>query len=285
MNNNIGNEKYDSIAIPPELDSIVNNTIEMHKKELYRMKFFKNRKFAASLVAAGLLISFTTTLNVNEAFAESMSNVPIVSKIASALTFVDYSYETEDIKGDINVAQVENLKDTEFEKKINSIIKEKTDMAIEKGNESIAEYKEAFLDTGGTKEDWAERNNDVKVGYTLFTETESVVSFTVYSYNSVAASTAEYDYYNINLESSKEITLTDLLGSDYVVSITQSVEDDFKKQLANDEITFFEGVGEGDWEIRKDIDFYIDNNGNPVVVFDKYEIAAGANGRLEYVID
>jgi len=76
------------------------------------MKFLKNKNIAASFVAAGLLVAFTTTLNVNEAFAQSMSDVPIVGRIAGALTFVDYSYETEDVKGNINVAQLEEMKNT-----------------------------------------------------------------------------------------------------------------------------------------------------------------------------
>jgi hypothetical protein len=285
MNDNIGKQKYDQIAIPEDLSAIVNNAIQSHEKESNKMRLFKNRKLAVTFTAAALLLSFTTTLNVNPAFAQSMSEVPFVGKIANVLTFVDHSYETEDISGDIKIVKIENLTDAKFEEKINSIIKEKTDMAIEKGNENIAEYKEAFLATGGTEESFSERDNKVKVDYTAFTKTDDTLSFMVYSYNSVAASTAEYDYYNIDLKLNKEISLSDLVGNDFVNVITESIKNDFAEQLKNEEISLFEGVGQDDWKIREDIDFYIDENENVVVVFDKYEIAAGANGRLEYVID
>lgn len=51
-------------------------------------------------------------------------------------------------------------------------------------------------------------------------------------------------------------------------------------RMAEDKSITYDDFG----SIRSDIDFYINEAGNPVIVFDKYEVAPGFMGRPEFEI-
>ena len=95
------------------------------------------------------------------------------------------------------------------------------------------------------------------------------------------ASTVVTEYYNINLKDNSEITLEDLLGPDYINIANESI----KAQIASDSsgLYFDEEMG-GFTTITPETNFYINEAGNPVIVFQKYEIAAGAAGMPEFEI-
>ena len=84
---------------------------------------------------------------------------------------------------------------------------------------------------------------------------------------------SETRYYNLDLENGKLFTLADVLGADY----KQIADEEIRRQMrerADSGSVYFEGF-EG---IDENTPFYLNENGNPVIVFDKYEIAPGARG-------
>ena len=85
----------------------------------------------------------------------------------------------------------------------------------------------------------------------------------------------------VNLKDNSEITLEDLLGPDYINIANESI----KAQIDADSsgLYFDEEMG-GFTTITPETNFYINEAGNPVIVFQKYEIAAGAAGMPEFEI-
>ena len=112
-------------------------------------------------------------------------------------------------------------------------------------------------------------------------ETEDTLSLVLTGYEDWNASTVVTEYYNINLKDNSEITLEDLLGPDYINIANESI----KAQIASDSsgLYFDEEMG-GFTTITPETNFYINEAGNPVIVFQKYEIAAGAAGMPEFEI-
>ena len=99
---------------------------------------------------------------------------------------------------------------------------------------------------------------------------------------SIANAYQEQFYYNLDLTADKELTLADLLGEDWVTICNDSI----RAQMAaseNADMFFTEDQG-GFTTVDEMTNFYIDQSGDPVVVFPKYTVAPGAMGEVEFTI-
>lgn len=275
-----GKAKYENIEIPKELDRMINQTIEKEQHERHK----RNRQKQWIAVAAALVL-FVTPLNVSQAFADTMAEIPVIGVLAKVLTFRSYQVENEDIVAEVTIPEVTELTSKAYEDQVNGLIQEKVDVMFENAKREAEEYKEAYLATGGTEEEYEARKVQAKVDYQVFSKTEDVLSFSVYSWVTVAAAYEDHAYYNLDLRNNRELTLVDLLGEDYVAVATDRVKGQMETQSEQEGVTFWEETMKPEWQIPEDISFYINESGNPVLVFEKYEIAAGAFGRLEYEIE
>ena len=94
----------------------------------------------------------------------------------------------------------------------------------------------------------------------------------------------EQFYYNIDLETGKELTLLDLLGPDFKAIVNESVKDQMKQRMQDDpDASYFEDEL-AFTTIPDDQGFYVNEAGHVVVVFPKYEVAPGYMGIQEFEI-
>ncbi len=274
-----GKSKYENIEIPKELDLMINQTIEKEQGERVRRRVRKNW-----IAVAAALALFVTPLNVSQAFADTMAEIPVIGSIAKVLTFRAYTTESQELVAEVKIPEVAEMNNQAFEDKVNALIQGKVEATLEEAQERAQEYKEAYLATGGTEEEYEARKIEAKVDYTVYARNQDTLSFMLFSYDSVAAAYAEYTYYNLDLEHDREWKLADLLGENYVSVVTEGVKAQMAVQSEEEGLVFGDEVKADSWQVREDIDFYINEAGNPVIVFNKYEIGAGALGRLEYEI-
>lgn len=108
-------------------------------------------------------------------------------------------------------------------------------------------------------------------------------------------------FFNMDLINGKDITLQDLLGENYVEIANASILKQIKERSetegyvywgyeqyneeysqANPDVSF---ADEGFKTVTADTNFYINEAGNPVVVFDKYEVGPGYMGFQEFEIE
>jgi len=269
------NKKYDDIIIPKELEIMINNTIKREKN---------NKKLWTSLATtAAALIIFTTSLNVSPTFAESLKDIPVIKNIAAVLTFTSFETESEELSGNITVPEV-IIEDTNLDEYINETIQTQVSKVLEEAQINAEEYKQAYLDTGGTEEDFSQKNMTVSVDYEIFMQDEDYLSFRVYSHESLAAVYASNLYFTIDLKEQKLLTLEDLLGSDYTTVMTTTVLEEIEKDVTENPNKYFDGYKSPDFEVRDDIDFYLTADHKLMIVFQKYELAPGVYGRLEFEI-
>ncbi|MGB3366536.1 MAG: DUF3298 domain-containing protein [Acidaminobacteraceae bacterium] len=271
-------KEYDNIDIPKELDEMINKTIKNDTK--YRNK----RRLNAIVSSAAAIALLVLPLNLIPSFADSISEIPVIGSIAKVLTLKNYTTKSENIEQIVNMPAVSEMSDSEYQETINSIIEEKISNSLKEAKLGADEYKEAYIETGGSEEGFKEKNMQVKVDYKIYSSNNNSLSFLVFSHESLAAAYAEYSYFNIDVENNKDLTLEDLLGVNYQVLITNSVLKDIQIQKNSGEISFFEDVDSSNFLVRTDVDFYINSDNCVVIVFDKYEIAPGVFGRLEYTI-
>ena len=99
---------------------------------------------------------------------------------------------------------------------------------------------------------------------------------------SIANAYQEQFYYNLDLAADKELTLADVLGEDWVTVCNDSIR--AQMAAAEDPSVYFDESMGGFSTVDEATDFYINQAGNPVVVFPPYTVAPGAMGYVEFEI-
>ena len=275
--------RYDSIPIPEELSERVMAEVEkaqirQREKTAKRRMTFMKRGMAA---AAAAVVLFTAGVNTSEVFARELQDVPVLGTMARILTF--RSYESEDLKISVDIPSVEMISEElggmedAVNEEIHMFCQEYADAAIERAED----YRQAFLDTGGTEEEWEAHHIAIKVWYEVKSQTGRYLSLAVMGSENWTSAYSETKYYNFDQEAGKWITLKDVLGEDYAQIAEQSVRSQIEQREAEDGMEYWIDEWEG---IGENTRFYMNAAGNPVVVFDQYEIAPGAAGNPEFEI-
>lgn len=271
---------YLNIEIPDELDAIVDGAILEGKRQRKgggTAGFFK--KTAAT--AAALVISFVTLLNVSPTLAQAAYQIPVLGDLCRVVTFREYHFEDDAKYVDAKIPQVENTGKSDLEERVNLETQKKIDECI-KENEEVAEsYYKAFVETGGNPEDF--KPVGITVDYDIKSIDEEYVSFVIYQYGTAFNAYNHEIYYNLDLESGKNLTLKDWLGNDYREIAVTSIESTISQWSEEQKAMLWDDLSIID-HISEDTDFYINDEGKAVVVFERYEIAVGAAGSLEFTI-
>lgn len=299
-------EKYDRIEIPEELSQRVQDAInrsaasrEQEKKQaeksgkkgenmgkITKIEGRHNMIKRSIQSAAAVVAAFTLLLNTSTVFAEEMSKVPVIGAVARVLTFRSYEKDEGDLKVSVEIPSVEMIsQDTNgladsINKEIHALCEQYANEAIQRAEE----YKKAFMETGGTEEEWEEHNIEIKVWYEIKSQTEDYLSFAVMGTENWTTAYSETRYYNIDLKKEKVVFLEDLLGEDYIRIANESILSQIPQKEAETGMTFWTAEEDGFTTITENQRFYVNESGNPVVVFEKYEIAPGAAGEVEFEI-
>lgn len=283
---------YDNIVVPEELESRLQETLKNASPKKEKGTLVRFSRWALGAVAA-LLICFTAGLNTSQAFAMEAGNLPIIGTIAKVLTI--RSYETKEDTTTTKVAVPEIQADTDNEEVANAItdinaeIQSIVDEFTARKNEEIAEYKEAFFATGGTEEEWNSREIDLNVNYEVKHQDEKTLSLLVDAWAAYINFQEERHFYNIDLTTGKELTLKDLLGEDAYAYAEKEVRAQIDEKLAADPDLSYWGINDDGYfgefaGVNETTPFYINEAGNVVISYDKYEIAPGYMGVQEFEI-
>lgn len=270
--------KYDELDISKNLSNVVYDAIETgFKREKRTLKMYKTMKISL----ASFLFLFLIPLNTIPVYAQTLNRIPIIKDIAKVFTFREYHFE-DDIKYiDAKIPKFSYEGKTELEKRVNQEISKLIYEELEFAENNAKEYYEAFIETGGKKEDFIPIG--IKIDYETKCISEKIVSFVITK--SETFSSAYYDefYYNIDLETGRYFTLKDLLGNDYKKIVTKNVKNIIANWSKEQKASLFDDINIEDL-INENTNFYINESNEIVVVFQKYEIAVGAAGRLEFPI-
>ncbi|MCM1161236.1 MAG: DUF3298 domain-containing protein [Roseburia sp.] len=329
---------YDAIKVPAELSSVMEKAIETERKERERSIMRKENKWKKAWIPAAAAIFFigvTIGLNTSKAFAKSAENIPILGAIAKVLTIRDY--ESED-NVNISIEQPEIVVDgnqkvqtdkgaapsleeaaektpadasdtkepaasspTEYVADVNAAIEKIVSDYKADATKRIEEYKQAFLETGGTEEEWLKRGADIDVSYEIKYQSPTVLSLVLTTNESWVSVYGQQYFFNMDLVNGKDITLKELLGEDYVEKANAVILEQIKLRSETEGYVYwgyeqynkeyYEAnpddslIDEGFQTVGPETKFYINEAGNPVIVFDKYEIGPGYMGSQEFEIE
>lgn len=271
-------KQYNEVSIPKELDFVVENALKQGKK---KRKKRAPQWFLGSAAAAML---FTAGLNVSPAMARTLSDIPVVGSVVKVLTWTEYEVKEETYDADIKVPSIENLENKDLANALNEKYRSEGQALY---NDFIAEVGDLKANGGGYL--------GVDSGYDVKTDNDQILSIGRYTVNTVASSSTTMHYDTIDKQNEILITLPMLFKDDsYINTISENIKEQMREQAAasnQEKVYWIKGAGIPDEElfdeftaIKADQQFYISDKGKLVISFDKYEVAPGYMGVVEFEI-
>lgn len=263
-------KQYKDVPIPKNLNAVVEASLQQKPKR-------RAPKWVLGAVAATTL--FTAGLNINPAMAKNLADIPVVGNVISVLTFVNYEVDENTYGANISVPKI-----TGDSKEIATL------------NERYAKEGKELFEQFQKDVNWMKENGEghlgVDSGYVIQTDTDQLLSIGRYVTNTVGSSSTVMDYNTIDKQKEIVITLPSLFkDTHYVESISAYIEKQMQEEMAasNAEKTYWVKGSEDSMTdvfttIKENQNFYITKEGKLVIVFDKYEVAPGYMGVVEFEI-
>lgn len=274
---------YNNIAIPENLRQRVEESIKKAKEETSMNKskniIFKFMKGTAGTAVAAML-SITVLANADATIANAMNRIPVIGDIAKVVTFRTYENKQGDMEATVDVPNVTldgNSTLDDATNQLNASVEEYT-------NEIIAMF-EKDLATYGTY-----GKEDLNTSYKVLTDNDKLFSLRIDTDIVVGSSDSFSKIYHIDKSTGKVIELSDLFQKDsnYINVISDNIKEQMRDQMNEDKDVSYlidtEIVSDNFTSIKENQNFYINEDGKLVLVFDKYEVAPGYMGMVEFVV-
>ncbi len=274
-------KEYRDVPIPAELDFVVHKALkEMGINRIKRKSRFKGLRIAAASIVAAVAV-FTVGVNTSPVFAAALAKVPVVGSIAKILTFREYHVNEDGYNANIKVPAIEGLDNETLKNSLNEKYLEENKKLYE---QFVVDMEDLKKNGGG--------HLGVDSGYLVKTDTDRIFSIARYEVNTVGSSSTTMEYDTIDKKNEILITLPSLFKDNrYVDIISEIIKEQMIEQNKADADMFYfvEGIeqemSEGLFEkISKEQDFFINSENKLVISFDKYEVAPGYMGVVEFVI-
>ena len=263
--------KYKDIPIPKDLDSVIQKAIMQGKKKQRRVNWRK-KLIGAGAAAAIMMVA---GINTSPAFAKAISNVPLVGSLVKVLTLTEFTVNEETAKANIKVPAITNMENKTLESTLNHKYLEESRQLYK---DFMTEMEEVKNSGGG--------HVGVESGYEIKTDNDHILSIGRYVANTVGTSSTTFTYNTIDKKKQLLITLPSLFkDNSYIQLISENIKEQMKQQMISDPDKTYWLEGEmGFTTIAHDQNFYINNDGKLVISFQKYDVAPGYMGVVEFII-
>lgn len=271
-------KQYNKVPIPKELDFVVERALQQGKKKR------KKRASQWLLGSAAAAMLFTAGLNVSPAMARTLSEIPVVGSVVKVLTWTEYEVAEDTYDANIKVPSIENLENKKLANTLN-----------EKYRAEGKDLYDNFITEVGDLKANGGGHLGVDSGYDIKTDNDQILSIGRYIVNTVGSSSTVMHYDTIDKENEILITLPMLFKDDhYIQTISDNIKEQMREQITasnQEKVYWVKGAGLSDEELMEEFktinaeqQFYISDKGKLVISFDKYEVAPGYMGVVEFEI-
>lgn len=266
-------DTYMNIEIPHNLDEVVNDALNNKAIKTRRKTINRWSSVAASVcVVVG-------AINLSLAFANTLEEIPVIGNVIKIINFSNYSIDENGFDVSIDIPKIEGLKNKDLEYRLNKNFEE----------EGKKLYQEYLNEMETLKSEGIEGRDYVKSWYEVKTDNDEILSLVVFNHYIQGSSNTTRKFYNINKKDQTVLTLEGMFaGTDYVNIISENIKEQMRERMKEnpDEHYWLDEDMEGFnfTKINKDQGFYINDNNELVICFDKYEVGPGSTGLSEFVI-
>lgn len=271
-------QEYESYPVPEQLKKNIKNLTKTKGNLVSYSKIFKGIGITAAAAMAAIVI----LANSSKSIAAAMEKIPIIGVITKVVTFRTYENSVNDYEAKVVIPKVV----IEDQKDIKGTVIDKLNKSIEEyTNELITQHETNLRDAEGLGKE------ALNSTYSVLVDTEQFLSIRIDTMISMASTDIFSKIYHIDKVLDKEITLKDLFKEDsnYIEIISSEIIKQMKEQMEQDEMTAYfieseEEANVGFQKIKDEENFYINKEGKLTIVFDKYEVAPGYMGAVEFII-
>ena len=281
-------QNYEQPELSKEQVSRLKQRMEQAKEENRKDRQKKTSKKILA-VAASVVIMVMILPNTSATVANAMQQIPFLGEFIKLVTVREYEYEDERHMAKIQVGELV-LEDITAVENLDTEVKKTLQRTLEEINKEMVEIADWMME-GFEESLEREETQALTAKGSLIPTTEQ---YLVVELACIAAGGSGIQwnyYYTIDLTTGKQMTLEELFldGADFITPIKKNIEDQMKKQMAEDENKSF--YFDGDWgidlgeEICEEEAFYINELGNIVICFDEGDVAPMYMGALKFEIE
>lgn len=276
-------QDYEKLEIPQELKGKVEEAMKQAKHENERERFIKRIPKTVGYGAVAAMLAITVLANSGQQIAYAMADVPVLGAISKVVTFRTYEDKNGTMEVKINTPKVDGKSD-----------------AVKNLNKQMEEYTEKIKNNFESdlqivlKEDGNAENGHqvVDTDYQIVCDNNRILSIQLKTTVVMAGSNIYSKCYTLDKKTGKILELKDLFveGADYQKVLSEEIIRQMREQMKEDDTKSYfldtQDVGDGfDFtEIKADQNFFVDQDGNLSISFDKYEVAPGYMGACSFKI-
>lgn len=214
--------------------------------------------------------------NVSVAYAQALEKIPVINDIVRVVSIRNYFYSDDRHEMNIDVPQVEG----------------DAGEAVDYINMDVSELTTALVNQFYKDLEISGNNGygTLTVDYETITNTERWFTLKLSVCETAASSNTYFRFYHIDKKQGEIVELGDLFATDEFSDVlVTEIKRQMQAQMTNDNSVLYwinnSGIGEEFATVSADHNFYWNENGDLVIVFDKYEVGPGAMGTPEFIID
>lgn len=258
----------EEIKMSPNVSKRIENSLENLPEKEHKLQKNSYQRNWITLAASFAIFFLCFMPNISVTYAQTMMEVPIIGDIIKVFTIRKEIYEDGHHELNVEIPKINDEANEEVSF-INKDIEELTNAVIQKFYDDIELSPDGY---GSIYIDYEVITNDMS-WFTLKLNVEEVTG----SSNSYAK------FYHIDREKGVYVQLKDILSESEFKEVESYLLKTMKEQMEYSEnIIYF---------INNDLDilhensnFYYNENKDLVIVYNKYDIAPGYMGSLEFVI-
>lgn len=275
-------DRYIKNRIKNEDIDIPKSSIESVEKTLSNLPEYIEQKkqltLSSKVSIACCLACFVTIFllpNISIAYAKAIEKIPIIGDIVRVVTIRNYFYSDGKHEMDINVPKIDDDENSVADY-INKDVDELT-------NELIKQFYKDYEMTEGNG------YGSINVDYEVLRNSEYWFTLKLSVHTTAASSNNYFKFYHIDKKNNKIVNLSDLFtDSSFSDIIVQEIKSQMVEQMQKDDtVTYWINdsiIGNDFASIDANQNFYINEQNELVIVFDKYEVGPGSMGTPEFII-
>lgn len=234
------------------------------------------KKSVTVLVAAGVLFG---GLQVGTALGEGSGLSALKPVAESTYAFKIYTAQQNGAEAQIETLTISGLGNQALEKQLNDLLAQDSQKAYEQYQQVVAHAKKAGEDT----------HFALSMDYTIKTDSPQILAIEAAESQIAGSGSLSRTYYNVSKAEHKLLSLADLFKNDgYLEAISKDITAQMTQRMQADDSLVYDLKNaenpQGFAAITAAQDFYINDKGQLVICFDKYEVAPGYMGAQEFVV-
>ena len=261
-------------SVHQRTEMLLDSLPEKEAKPKLRILHTTTRRFI-STAACILFVMLVLLPNLSVTYAHAMENIPIIGDLVEIFTIRNYFYSDDRHELDAEVPEVNDPSNEQVSDLINKDVNELTSAVIQKFYDDL----EISHDTG---------YGSIYIDYETVTNTDEWFTLKLTVSEVQASSNTYFKFYHIDRTNGTYVTFGDLIDSEDFGAIEQIIRAQMEAEMAADpDVVYWTEdtkLGQSITALTADQNFYFDDTGNLVIVYNKYEVGPGSMGCPEIVI-